>query len=880
MTTMCLFKKKKKYVYMFGETKGLGKDILWGKGKNLSEMVWLWLPIPMWFTITTETCDLYYKNNKTYPQQVLDEIEEQLQKLEKIMGKKLWDANDPLLVSVRSWAADSMPGMMDTILNLGLNDESVQWLISKTNNPRFAWDSYRRFIQMFGDVVMWVEHKHFEEALESVKTQKWVKLDTELDAEDLKKVVDLYKAVVQKDTGKMFPNNGREQLQMSIDAVFGSWNNDRAIIYRRLNDIRWLLGTAVNVQAMVFGNMGNTSGTWVCFTRNPSTWENKFYGEFLMNAQWEDVVAGIRTPAVIQELENIMPECYKELVAIYNRLEKHYKDMQDMEFTIQEGKLYILQTRNGKRTAAAAIKMAVDMVSEGMIDEKTAILRVKPEQLDALLHKAIDPNAKKSADLLTKWLPASPGAAVWQVVFTAKSAHDRAEEGKKVILVRVETSPEDIEWMVAAQWILTARWGMTSHAAVVARGMGKCCVSWAGDIKIDEANKTMTVNNKTFKEWDMITLDGSTWEVFADGLKVIDPELSGDFDTLMQWADKYRTLKIRTNADTPYDSTVARNFWAEWIWLCRTEHMFFAEDRIKAVREMILANDLEGRRKALAKLLPFQKEDFIGIFTAMEWLPVTIRFLDPPLHEFLPQEENDIIELAKEMNLPVETIKERINWLHEFNPMLGHRWCRLVVTYPEIAEMQTEAVIWAACELAKQGKKVIPEIMIPLVWFKQELDFNIDIVHKIAKQTMEQYWQTIEYLVWTMIEVPRWALVADKLAETAQFFSFGTNDLTQMWLGFSRDDAGKFIKEYTIQNIFEKDPFQTLDQEWVGQLVKMAVEKWKKTRPDIKLGICGEHGWDPASIEFCHKIWLVYVSCSPFRVPIARLAAAHAAIKN
>ena len=870
---------EKKYVYFFWEAKDLGKDILGGKGKNLAEMVSLWLPIPSGFTITTETCDLYYKNNKTYPQIVLDQIEEKLQKLEHVMGKKLGDPKDPLLVSVRSGAADSMPGMMDTILNLGLNDESVQGLIEKTGNPRFVRDSYRRFLQMFGDVVLEVPHHDFEHALQSVKDAKGVKLDTELDVNDLQKVVALYKEAIKKATGKDFPSNPREQLQMSIDAVFGSWNNDRAIIYRRINDIRGLLGTAVNVQAMVFGNMGETSGTGVCFTRNPSTGEHKFYGEFLMNAQGEDVVAGIRTPMEIAELDRVMPDCYKELVEIYQGLEKHYRDMQDMEFTIQEGKLYILQTRNGKRTAAAAIKMAVDMVKEGLINEKEAVLRVKPEQLDSLLHKQIDPAAKKTAELLTKGLPASPGAAVGQIVFTALAAHDRAEEGKKVVLVRTETSPEDIIGMIAAQGILTARGGMTSHAAVVARGMGKSCVAGAGEIVVDEHAKTLTIKGKVYNEGDMITLDWSTGEVFAGGLGVIDPELSGDFGTLMTWADNYRTLLVRTNADTPNDAEVARKFGAQGIGLCRTEHMFFAEDRIKAVREMILADDVDGRKKALAKILPFQKEDFIWILKAMAGLPVTIRFLDPPLHEFLPQEEKDIVELAQIMNVDLAILKKKIESLHEFNPMLGHRGCRLVITYPEIAEMQTEAVISAACELQKAGVDVKPEIMIPLVGFKAEFDFNADIVRRVAKETMDKYGVQVDYKLGTMIEVPRGAVTADKVAETAEFFSFGTNDLTQMTLGFSRDDAGAFIKEYVNKNIFEKDPFQTLDTEGVGQLVQMAVDKGRKTRPDIKLGICGEHGGDPMSIAFCHKVGLNYVSCSPFRVPIARLAAAHAALK-
>jgi len=853
--------------------------MLGGKGKNLAEMVSMGLPIPMGFTITTETCDVYYKNNKVYPEEAIEQIEHELKKLEHVTGKKLGDPKDPLLVSVRSGAADSMPGMMDTVLNLGLNDESVQGLIEKTQNPRFVRDSYRRFLQMFGDVVMEVPHHDFEYALQSVKDMKGVKLDTELVVEDLQKVVVLYKEVIKKTTGIDFPTDPRIQLKMSIDAVFNSWNNDRAIVYRKLNDIRWLLGTAVNVQAMVFGNMGDTSGTGVCFTRNPSTGENKFYGEFLMNAQWEDVVAGIRTPLEIQELEKVMPNCYTELVQIYERLEKHYKDMQDMEFTIQEGKLYILQTRNGKRTAAAAIKMAVDMVKEGLINEKEAVLRVKPEQLDSLLHKQIDPNAKKAAELLTKWLPASPWAAVGKIVFTAQAAHDWNEEGKKVVLVRTETSPEDIIGMVASQGILTARGGMTSHAAVVARGMGKCCVAGAGEIVVSEKDKIVTIKWKTYHEGDTITLDWSTGEVFAEALAVVDPELSGDFATLMTWADNFRTLLVRTNADTPHDAEVARKFGAQGIGLCRTEHMFFAEDRIRAVREMILADDVDGRKKALAKILPFQKEDFIWILKAMAGLPVTIRFLDPPLHEFLPQEEKDIVELAQIMNVDLEILKKKIESLHEFNPMLGHRGCRLVITYPEIAEMQTEAVISAACELKKQGVDVKPEIMIPLVGFKAELDFNTEIVRKVAKETMDKYGMQIDYKLGTMIEVPRGAVTADKVAETAEFFSFGTNDLTQMTLGFSRDDAGSFIKEYVNKNIFEKDPFQTLDIDGVGQLVQMAVDKGRKTRPDIKLGICGEHGGDPMSIAFCHKVGLNYVSCSPFRVPIARLAAAHASLK-
>ena len=878
--TMGLFSKEKQYVYSFEDGKGMGKDILGGKGANLAEMVSLGLPIPSGFTITTETCDIYYKNNKTYPVEVNEQVEKELQALEKKMGKKLGDANDPLLVSVRSGAAASLPGMMDTVLNLGLNDESVVGLATKTGNERFAWDSYRRFIQMFADVVMEVPHHDFEHALQSIKTAKGLKLDTELSTEDLKAVVALYKEVIQKDTGKMFPNDGREQLKMSIDAVFNSWNNDRAIVYRKMNDIKGLLGTAVNVQSMVFGNMGDTSGTGVCFTRNPSTGENKFYGEFLMNAQGEDVVAGIRTPLEIAELDRVMPDCYKQLVDIYHQLEKHYKDMQDMEFTIQEAKLYILQTRSGKRTAASAVRIAMEMLDEGLIDEKTAILRVAPEQLDALLHKQIDNNAKTTAELLTKGLPASPGAAVGKIVFSANDAHEWNEAGKKVVLVRLETSPEDIVGMVASQGILTARGGMTSHAAVVARGMGKCCVSGAGELVINEHDKTVSIHGKVFHEGDEITLDGSTGEVFAGALKVVDPELSGDFEKLMTLTDKYKTLGVRTNADTPTDAIMAKRFGAEGIGLCRTEHMFFAEDRIKAVREMILSEDEAGRRKALAKILPFQKSDFYELMKTLQGMPVTIRFLDPPLHEFLPQEDAQIAELATELNVSVEHLNEKIHSLHEFNPMLGHRGCRLVVTYPEIAEMQTEAVISAACELKKEGIDARPEIMIPLVGFKAELDFNTEIVRKVASATMAKYGMEIEYKLGTMIEVPRGAVTADKVAETAEFFSFGTNDLTQMTLGFSRDDAGKFIKEYVNKNIFEKDPFQTLDQEGVGQLVKMAVEKGRSTRPNIKLGICGEHGGDPKSIEFCHNAGLTYVSCSPYRVPIARLAAAHAALKN
>lgn len=870
----------KQYVYSFAEWKWLSKDLLWWKWANLAEMASLGMPIPDGFTITTETCDIFYKNNKTYPIEATQQIEAHLVDLETKMGKKLGDANDPLLVSVRSGAAASLPWMMDTVLNLGLNDESVVWLATKTGNERFARDSYRRFIQMFGDVVMEAPHHDFEVALQSVKDKKGVKLDTELETVDLKEVVQLYKSVIQTATGRLFPNNPREQLKMAIDAVFGSRNNDRAIYYRKMNDIKGLLGTAVNVQSMVFGNMGETSGTGVCFSRNPATGENKFYGEFLMNAQGEDVVAGIRTPQTIDTLANVMPDCYNQLVEIYKRLEQHYHDMQDMEFTIQESKLYMLQTRNWKRTGAAAVKIAVDMLAEGLIDEKTAILRVAPNQLDELLHKQIDKTAKTNAELLTRALPASPGAAVGQIVFTADEAHKQNESWKKVILVRLETSPEDIQGMVASQGILTARGGMTSHAAVVARGMGKCCVSGASEISVDEHNKTLTVAGKILHEGDIITLDGSTGEVFNGGLTVVDPELSGDFAKLMELADKYRTLKIRTNADTPRDTAQAKAFWAEGIGLCRTEHMFFAEDRILAMREMILADDVDGRKKALAKILPYQKWDFYELMKILEWMPVTIRFLDPPLHEFLPTEDKDIQALSAEMWISAEKIRERVEALHEFNPMLGHRGCRLAITYPEIAEMQTEAVISAACELKKEWINAMPEIMIPLVGFKSELDFNEQIVRKVAKETMAKYGIEVEYKFGTMIEVPRGAVTADEIAQTAEFFSFGTNDLTQMGLGFSRDDAGKFIKEYLEKNIFEKDPFQTIDEMGVGRLVRQAVEGWKTTRPDIKLWVCGEHGGDPASIDFFHRVGLAYVSCSPFRVPIARLAAAHSALKN
>ncbi|MFH1316277.1 MAG: pyruvate, phosphate dikinase, partial [Candidatus Woesearchaeota archaeon] len=869
----------KKYVYSFEQGRDIGKNILGGKGSNMADMVALGLPIPPGFTITTQVCDEYYKNNKQYPKEVLDQIEENLQELEKKMKKKLGDPEDPMLVSVRSGAAVSMPGMMDTVLNLGLNDKSVQGMIKKTNNERFVWDSYRRFIQMFGDVVMEVEHSKFEKVLEKVKIDKGVKLDTDLDVEDLKKVVEEYKKAILDAKGKSFPEYPREQLQMAVDAVFSSWNNPRAKTYRRLNDIKGLIGTAVNVQTMVFGNMGDTSGTGVAFSRDPSNGENKLYGEFLMNAQGEDVVAGIRTPLPIAELEKVMPACYNEFVKHTKKLEDHYKDMQDMEFTIQEGKLYILQTRSGKRTVHAALRIAVEMEKQGFIDKKTAVLRIDPNQLDQILHKQLDPVAKSEAEVIAKGLPASPGAAVGAIVFTAEKAHDEAQEGKNVILVRTETSPEDIEGMNAAKGILTSRGGMTSHAAVVARGMGKCCVAGCGDVIVNEKEKTMKVGKLILQEGAMITLDGSTGEVIKGEVAVVDPDLSGDFQTLMEWSDKFRKLRVRTNADTPHDSQVARNFGAEGIGLCRTEHMFFEGDRIKAVREMILSNDIEGRKKALAKLLPMQRSDFIGIFEVMKGLPVTIRFLDPPLHEFLPKEEKDIIELSKEMGIGIDALNEKIDSLHELNPMLGHRGCRLAITFPEICEMQARAVFEAAAELIKKGQNVIPEVMIPLVGHVKELKMLKDIVIKTADEVMGTTNTKIEYKVGTMIEVPRGALTADEIAVEAEFFSFGTNDLTQMTFGFSRDDAGKFLPEYVEKNILEYDPFQSIDQTGVGQLMQIAVEKGQKVRKDIKLGICGEHGGEPKSIAFCHKLGLNYVSCSPYRVPIARLAASHAAMK-
>ena len=862
----------KKWVYLFEEGNKDMKELLGGKGANLAEMASMGIPVPPGFTITTEACHYYTENGNKFPEGAMDQVNKCLAKVEKKLGMKFGDKKDPLLFSVRSGAAVSMPGMMDTVLNLGLNDETVVALAKKTGNERFAYDAYRRFLQMFGDVVVGLEHHDFEEALQSVKDEKGVKLDVDLDADDLKKVVEKYKAVYKKG-GKAFPQEPMEQLRMGIEAVFGSWNVPRAIAYRKLNDIRGLLGTAVNCQTMVFGNMGETSGTGVCFTRDPSTGENEFYGEFLMNAQGEDVVAGIRTPEPIKQLADEMPGCYKELVAIYKKLEKHYKDMQDMEFTIQDKKLYILQTRNGKRTAAAAVRMAVEMVDEKLIDEKTAVLRVNPNQLDQLLHKQLDPNAKNTATLLGKALPASPGAAVGKLSFTAEDAVKRKAAGESVILVRTETSPEDIMGMDAAAGILTSRGGMTSHAAVVARGMGKCCVAGCGDAIVSEKEKTLKIAGKVLGEGDSITLEGSTGEVFEGELPVVDPVLSGNFEKLMKMADKYRKLLVKTNADTPKDAAKALEFGAEGIGLCRTEHMFFEESRIKAVREMIVAEDLDGRKKALDKIEPSQQEDFEGLFKVMKSKPVIIRLLDPPLHEFLPHEDKEQKEVAADIGKTHEELKKIIESLHEFNPMLGFRGCRLGVKYPEINEMQAKAIFKAAANVP--GAK--PWIEVPLAGNVKEYMLIKDIILKVAKELDPK--GKVDYKIGSMIEVPRAALTADEFAPECEFLSFGTNDLTQMTCGFSRDDAGAFLGIYTDKGIYEKDPFQAIDQTGVGKLMQICIAAAKKANPKIHIGICGEHGGEPSSVEFCHKIGLDEVSCSPFRVPIARLAAAQAAIK-
>ncbi len=871
-----------KYVYLFREGSADMRALLGGKGANLAEMTALGLPVPFGFTVTTEACTKYYEDKKTIASEITDQINEALAVVEEQAGKKFGDPANPYLVSVRSGARASMPGMMDTILNLGLNDQTVMGMAKLTNNERFAFDSYRRFIQMFSDVVMEVEKAKFDEIFDDIKRKNNCKLDTELTADNLKTVVDRYKKMYLEEKGVEFPQDPRIQLMEAIKAVFRSWDNPRAIVYRRKNDIPSSWGTAVTVQSMVFGNMGNDSGTGVAFTRNPSTGESKLYGEFLMNAQGEDVVAGIRTPSPIDELRSTLPDVYKQFVTIANTLETHYRDMQDMEFTIERGRLFMLQTRNGKRTAAAALQIAVDLVAEKMITKEEALMKIEPKALDALLHPTFEPNALKKAEPIATGLPASPGAACGRVYFSAEEAIEASKHGEKVILVRTETSPEDIEGMYAAEGVLTARGGMTSHAAVVARGMGTCCVAGCSDVMIIEKSHTFTTaSGHVFNEGDWLSLDGSTGNVYGEALPTIDAQISGNFETIMQWADEVRTLKVRTNADNPHDAEVAVKFGAEGIGLCRTEHMFFEESRIPAMREMIVSKDESSRRRALAKLLPMQRSDFKGIYKAMGSRPVTIRFLDPPLHEFLPSDDDDIRSLAKEMGLSFEELKLTVANLHEFNPMLGHRGCRLAVTYPEIAEMQTRAVIEAAIETREEtGIHIIPEIMIPLVGEVKELAYVKTIVDATAKEVMKERNIEIPYLVGTMIEVPRAALTADKIAEQAQFFSFGTNDLSQMTFGFSRDDAGKFLEDYYKKKIFESDPFARIDQEGVGKLVKMAADLGRSTRADIKLGICGEHGGDPSSIEFCHSVGLNYVSCSPFRVPIARLASAQAKIKS
>ncbi len=899
-----------KRVYFFGNGKAEGnakmKELLGGKGANLAEMTNLGVPVPPGFTIATKVCGEYYKSGGKWPKGLAEEVAANLAKLEKAMGMRLGDPERPLLVSVRSGAASSMPGMMDTVLNLGLNDDVIEGIIRKTGNPRFAWDIYRRFIDMFGDVVMGCDHEYFEEKIHAAKKKAGVEVDSELSAEQLHAVVEEYKKVYKQHVGKMFPQDGMDQLKHAIDAVFGSWNGARAVRYRELNKITGLLGTAVNVQAMVFGNMGEDCGTGVCFTRNPSTGQKEFYGEFLMNAQGEDVVAGIRTPIELSKLNKVMPKAYKELTRLMTRMEKHYKDMQDMEFTIQEKKLYILQTRTGKRTAPAAVRIAVDMVNERLIPKKDAVMRVTPEQLDQLLHPHFDAKAKR--DVIASGLPASPGAAVGQVVFTADTAEEWRDKGKKVILVRKETSPEDIGGMDAAEGILTAFGGMTSHAAVVARGMGKCCVAGVAGLHIDYVTKKFTTGKVTVKEGDWISLDGSKGEVIKGQVPTVEPELSGEFGKFMKICDQIRTLGIRTNADTPADSKRARDFGAEGIGLTRTEHMFFEGDRIWPVRQMILAADdyaamltnldmaeNDKARKAVEKeysvakkqfegalkqLLPLQRGDFEGIFTAMAGLPVTVRLLDPPLHEFLPQDAASQAEMARRLGVKPKVVQEKVASLHEFNPMLGHRGCRLSITYPAIARMQGRAIIEAALNVKKKGKKVLPEIMIPLVGTVAELkivkDDIVDEINAVFKERKAK----IPYMVGTMIEVPRAALTADEIATEAQFFSFGTNDLTQMTMGFSRDDAGKFLGEYVRKGIYSDDPFQKLDQTGVGKLVEMGTKLGRKVRKNLKVGICGEHGGEPSSIEFCHRVGMNYVSCSPFRVPIARLAAAQAAVRN
>ena len=872
----------KKFVYLFSEGNGSMRELLGGKGANLAEMTSLGMPVPQGFTITTEACTRYYQDGKTIYPDIKEQIMEYLDKLEKITGKTLGDPARPLLVSVRSGARASMPGMMDTILNLGMNDEICKAVENLTSNPRFARDSYRRFIQMFSDVVMELPKSSFEQFIDEVKDKKGVKLDNELDADDMSTLIDMFKAHYKNSLGHDFPQDPKQQLMEAVRAVFRSWDNPRANTYRRMNDIPHSWGTAVNVQSMVFGNMGETSGTGVAFTRNPSTGEKKLYGEFLMNAQGEDVVAGIRTPQPISALADTMPEVYQQFVDISSKLEEHYGDMQDMEFTIENGKLYMLQTRNGKRTAQAALKIAVDLVDEGVCTKEQAMMKVEPKQLDALLHPTFVPAALKAAKPITSGLPASPGAACGAVYFTADAATTAHKTGEKVVLVRQETSPEDIDGMAVSEGIMTARGGMTSHAAVVARGMGTCCVAGVNGIKVDEMNKTLTFSDGTvLNEGEFISLDGSTGNVYIGKIDNQEAELTGDFGRFMGWADEIRQLHVRTNGDTPRDATQARKFGAEGIGLCRTEHMFFEPERIKAVREMIVSETVEQRKTALAKILPMQRGDFEAIYKAMGGLPVTIRLLDPPLHEFLPQEDEDIKELANEMGITFEKLKGIVESLHEFNPMLGTRGCRLDVLYPEIAEMQTEAIISAAINVCKSdGLNIVPEIMVPLVSEINELKFVKKVIKAKADELIEKSGLKMKYLIGTMIETPRAAVTADEIATEAEFFSFGTNDLTQMTYGFSRDDVGRILDTYFEKKILESDPFARLDQNGVGKLVKYAVENGKKTRPDIKLGICGEHGGDLSSVEFCHNVGLNYVSCSPFRVPIARLAAAQAAVKN
>ena len=870
-----------KWVYLFREGNADMRNLLGGKGANLAEMTNLGLPIPPGFTVTTEACTDYYNHGRSISEEIQTQIFDALALLEERLGKKFGDTENPLLVSVRSGARASMPGMMDTILNLGLTDISVEGFAKRTGNPRFAYDSYRRFIQMFSDVVMEVPKSLFERVIDEIKEDRKVHFDTELTAEDLKEVIRRFKEIYKEKMGEEFPQEPRVQLMEAVKAVFRSWDNERAIVYRRMNDIPGDWGTAVNVQSMVFGNMGNTSGTGVAFTRNPSTGAKGIYGEYLINAQGEDVVAGIRTPQPITRLEEDLPECYEEFLKIANRLEEHYRDMQDMEFTIEDGKLYFLQTRNGKRTAQAALQIACDLVDEGMITPQEAVSRIEAKSLDQLLHPAFDPDALKKGTVMGQALPASPGAAAGKIYFTAEEAKEAHETGERVILVRLETSPEDIEGMHAAEGILTVRGGMTSHAAVVARGMGTACISGCGDIVIDEKKKQFTLGGKTYYEGDYISLDGSTGKIYDGDIQTQEASISGNFGRIMSWADSFRKLRVRTNADTPADAANAVRLGAEGIGLCRTEHMFFEPERIPKIRKMILSKTVEEREKALEELIPFQKGDFKALYKVMEGKPVTIRFLDPPLHEFVPTDEKDIEALAKDMNLSVEEVKSTCSELHEFNPMMGHRGCRLSVTYPEIARMQTRAVIEAAIEVSKEkGFEIVPEIMVPLVGDKKELKFVKDVIVETAEKVKAEKNSNLVYHIGTMIEIPRAALLANEIAEEAEFFSFGTNDLTQMTFGFSRDDAGKFLVDYYKSKIYESDPFAKLDQNGVGQLIEMAVTKGRSQRPNLKIGICGEHGGDPSSVAFCHKVGMDYVSCSPFRVPIARLAAAQAAIAN